>query len=387
MLTLRFSPGSLILAAWLSFSCPVSGQQLTVGFVGGVGLTNDFPLTEYSTPADTYGNPASWFQFKTGPKSFIAGASVEVRLWDSFSIEANVLRRPMTAVLSSKVFPVGQPAISSSMTETEVKAWEFPVMLKHSFGPARWAGGARPFIEAGPSFRTQEDSAVQPSRFGLTAGVGVAWRLGPVGFGPTLRYTRWDPEHIAPKFVTKADQIEVLATVAYHTDAESWRVAGHRPVLGALAGISAPSFAAADGGVQRIAVMAGVTAGVPLNDRLSVEADGIYKPLRSSFGGAGHYSVITWDFPVLAKYQWTKSPWTPFIEAGPSFRLAGNLNNPSHYGVTAVAGMERRVGSLRITPTLRYTRWAVDPPLYYSYSGGNERTSANVVEVLFGISF
>jgi hypothetical protein len=168
MLSLRFSRSHFVLAAWLSLCSTGSAQQLSVGFVGGVGLTKDFPLTEYSTPADAYGNPASWFQFRTGPKSFIAGASLEGRLWRRFSIEANVLRRPMTATMNFKTFPVSGPGTSSSVTSTEVKTWEFPVLLKYSFAPARWAGGARPFLEAGPSFRTQEDSAVEPSQFGLT---------------------------------------------------------------------------------------------------------------------------------------------------------------------------------------------------------------------------
>jgi hypothetical protein len=122
-----------------------------------------------------------------------------------------------------------------------------------------------------------------------------------------------------------------------------------------------------------------------------VEADGIYKPLRSSFGGGNRFSVLTWNFPILTKYRWTKSTWTRFVEAGPSFRLSGNLNgyNPSHYGVTAGAGMERRAGSLWIIPALRYTRWAKDPPPFYvgSVSRDYPRTSANVVEALFGISF
>jgi hypothetical protein len=94
---------------------------------------------------------------------------------------------------------------------------------------------------------------------------------------------------------------------------------------------------------------------------------------------------------VLAKYRWTKSTWTRFVQAGPSFRLSGNLNgyNPSHYGVTAGGGVVRRIGNLSITPALRYTRWAKDlPPRYFGYVTQNyERTSSNVVEVLFGISF
>lgn len=44
---------------------------------------------------------------------------------------------------------------------------------------------------------------------------------------------------------------------------------------------------------------------------------------------------------------------------GPSFRLDGNFNGtvPSHYGVTAGAGVEARLGRIKISSAVRYTRW------------------------------
>jgi len=52
----------------------------------------------------------------------------------------------------------------------------------------------------------------------------------------------------------------------------------------------------------------------------------------------------------------------PFIEGGPSFRTAGNLNgtDPSHYGGTAGVGVDLHVGILNVSPVLRYTRWSGD---------------------------
>ena len=63
----------------------------------------------------------------------------------------------------------------------------------------------------------------------------------------------------------------------------------------------------------------------------------VYKPLHSSLGPGQGFTVVSWDFPVLAKYHLAKLGRAPFVEAGPSFRVAGNLNgyNPSHFGVTA----------------------------------------------------
>jgi hypothetical protein len=103
----------------------------------------------------------------------------------------------------------------------------------------------------------------------------------------------------------------------------------------------------------------------------SVEADGLFRTLHLTFAGIepngtlnsiSPSPVITWEFPVLAKYRFAARKWTPLVELGPSFRTAGNLNgaNPSHAGVTAGVGVELHAGKLTIAPTLRYTRWAED---------------------------
>jgi hypothetical protein len=103
----------------------------------------------------------------------------------------------------------------------------------------------------------------------------------------------------------------------------------------------------------------------------SVETDGLFRTLHLVFAGVeangtlnsvSPSPVITWEFPVLAKYRFAARKWTTLVELGPSFRTAGNLNgaNPSHAGVTAGLGVELHAGKLNIAPTLRYTRWAED---------------------------
>ena len=102
-----------------------------------------------------------------------------------------------------------------------------------------------------------------------------------------------------------------------------------------------------------------------------VELDALYHPLR--FAGEVIYPdgtrtsgspspVVTFEFPVLAKYRFQGGSWRPFLEGGASFRTAGNLNgrNPSRYGAVVGAGVETRVGRLRIAPEVRYVRWAND---------------------------
>jgi hypothetical protein len=107
----------------------------------------------------------------------------------------------------------------------------------------------------------------------------------------------------------------------------------------------------------------------------SIEVDALYDPLRYGqafifpngiLNGVERDPVITWEFPLLAKYRFRWHAWRPFLEAGPSFRTAGNLNgaNPSHFGAAVGAGAETRLGKFRIAPEVRYIRWAGDGPFY-----------------------
>jgi hypothetical protein len=91
--------------------------------------------------------------------------------------------------------------------------------------------------------------------------------------------------------------------------------------------------------------------------------------------------VVTWEFPVLAKYRFSLAIMSPFIEAGPSFRASGNLNgtSPSKGGLTVGVGVEKQVWRMRITPQVRYTRWTRD-------TGGDPVTKPDQIEFLVGFS-
>ncbi len=125
-----------------------------------------------------------------------------------------------------------------------------------------------------------------------------------------------------------------------------------------------------------------------------VEFDTLYRPLRygarsvyptGSLGSASPSSVITWEFPVLGEYRF-RLPWmSPFVGAGPSFRASGNNVGgawPSNHGIAAEVGGIASVKWLRISPCLRYTRWAQD-----RYPGLYGRTRQDQVELLLGLSF
>lgn len=135
--------------------------------------------------------------------------------------------------------------------------------------------------------------------------------------------------------------------------------------------------------------IAGGMLELKLPENWSVEADALYHPLRFD---ENHYAegifhniqplpVVTWEFPVLAKYRFRWGSWKPFLEAGPTFRTAGNLNgaNPSHDGLAVGAGAETRLGKFRITPEIRYIRWAED-------TSSNPITRSDQVELLTSFS-
>jgi len=138
---------------------------------------------------------------------------------------------------------------------------------------------------------------------------------------------------------------------------------------------------------ERIGYLAGASGQLELHEGLALEVDAIYKPLHNSY-----LTVLSWDFPVLAKYHVAKLGPAPFLEVGPSFRAAGNLNgyNPSHFGVTAGAGAEIHKGWALLSTALRYTRWAKDGPPDYLPPGGQSdylRTNVNAVELILGVGF
>lgn len=124
----------------------------------------------------------------------------------------------------------------------------------------------------------------------------------------------------------------------------------------------------------------------------SIEADGLYRKLHfttagvepnGSLNGVSPSPVVTWEFPVLTKYRFQWSKLRPFVELGPSFRTAGNLNgtNPSHYGITAGIGADIHLPYLDIAPTLRYTRWSAD-----GLSAAHPNTNPDQVELLVAVS-
>lgn len=387
----------LLLAALTVLISPgvVLGQRVSFGFVGGTNLTRDFPVSRTVYQDESFPSGLTTFDLFSDTHSFIAGLSVEVNFGRGLSLEGNALHRNLQ-LKRRFIFPDGTTRDDGGVPVT---TWEWPILFKYRM---QALGVIRPFVEAGPSFRTRHNPApTEPSQIGGAVGAGAEFRMGRFRVSPAVRYTRWQYDGDYPRFATKRDQIEFVTGISYATSVPSWKVRGRKLRFGLIGGTpftgglrQTPSPA------PRIAELQGYTGGlaaeVDLNRRFSIEVNGLYKPLRADSVWTGgpygdsrsEFTVLTWQFPVLAKYRLRpESRIQPVVEAGPSFRLSGNLNgyNPSRYGFTAGGGVETNYKALKIGPVMRYTRWAEDSS-QYRYRGA-PRTAPNQLELLVSFTF
>ena len=285
----------LVVALLMALASAASGQRLYWGVIVGTGLTSDFPRYDVSGAADAYGNPAYHFQHLPDSRSLILGGLLEVQLTSGFAIEADILHRPLRTTIIDTSFPAGGPSVTTTNNYLAANTWEFPLVLKWNLPSPMRRGRGRPFLESGPAFRTsQNDLAVLPSQFGMTAGVGAAIHFGKLRVAPTIRYTRWEKETHFPPYPTKADQVEFLTSVAWGTSSDPVHVTGHRLSLGVLGGLSAIGefYYPASGVRERIGFLAGASGQLELRQGLALEVDAIYKPMRSSFGQNQGFTVL-----------------------------------------------------------------------------------------------
>lgn len=126
----------------------------------------------------------------------------------------------------------------------------------------------------------------------------------------------------------------------------------------------------------------------------SVEADGLYRPLRliTEAGVVGNpgfgknsQNITSWEVPIVAKYRFLHTPIIkPYVEAGPNFRaLSSPLDSfMSNRGFVLGGGIEIKALRLRVSPELRYTRWGSDSN-FNIYAKSNQ----NQAELLVGLTF
>lgn len=359
----------------------LSARKVSIGVIGGSSATGDFRTLRYSRPDFTEIS-------ESGSPSLIVGPTFEIALPRNWSIEVDALHRTLRYKVRTDR-PGGDVCPPGNFCGGSVSTWQFPVLLKYTLPVSRW----RPFLEAGPSFRTHSNPiGSRPSSYGITAGAGFDVPLGHFYLAPTVRYTHWGEDGL-PFRPTVRNQVELLAAFGYRTDNDLPRLRGRKVWFGVIAGVpltndfppsrGGPTYSGEAKRVADFRSAAGLMTELTISRDLSVEVNGLYRRLH--FENAPEV-VVTWEIPVLAKYTFAQAPLRPFLEAGPSFRVTGNLNytDPAHFGTSAGAGMEARWRRLRITPTLRYTRWAKDGQVR---AASQTFTKRDQVELLFGFSF
>jgi opacity protein-like surface antigen len=156
----------------------------------------------------------------------------------------------------------------------------------------------------------------------------------------------------------------------------------------------------------------GPTGEVHLPLGFSIEVDALYKRLGyqyQAFPATGTVTAQTvansWEFPLLIKWALPGGPIRPFVDAGASFRhISGvhqiqeifgtgntSTNNPVEFhkstdqGFVFGGGLEFKLGRLRISPELRYTRWGGEN--FRDPVQALLRTNRNQGDFLLGITF
>jgi hypothetical protein len=106
----------------------------------------------------------------------------------------------------------------------------------------------------------------------------------------------------------------------------------------------------------------GPTLGIRLPAGFSVEGDALYNRRSLGFPGLSNIAGFNthadwWEFPVMAKFAAgiTVQHVSNFGDAA-SFLLSRSTS-PTSIGFVGGGGVQFRVGSLNVTPEIRYTRW------------------------------
>jgi hypothetical protein len=364
--------------------------------VPGANITRDFPISRSVYQDSRYPAGLTSFDLFSNTHTFIAGFSAEVQIRSGLSLEVNALHRNLN-LQNRLISPGGSELQSGSSTVT---TWEYPMLVKYRLPTV---GAIRPFVEAGPSFRTRHNPApTEPSEFGATFAAGAEYRVGRIRITPAIRYTRWQYDGDYPRIATKRDQVEFVTGISYATSIAAWKAGSRALRFGLIGGTPFTSGVSPRSPAERIDELQGYIGGLVFElkayKRLSFEVNRLYRPFRAdrvSLGGpAGEparesrfeFTIVTWQIPLLAKYSFRQQlKISPYVEAGPSFRLSGNLNgsSPSRVGLSAGCGFQTKYGAMKLSPVLRYTRWAEDPT---PISGGF-LTRPTQVELLVSFTF
>lgn len=125
---------------------------------------------------------------------------------------------------------------------------------------------------------------------------------------------------------------------------------------------------------------------------LGFEVDAIYKrtmvELETDAGLTSDHTT-SWEFPLMFKYRFPGPNLKPFVGGGYAFRRFSNLTrfvsnlDGTVNGYVAGGGLLIKLGGVRISPEIRFTRWkSIDPD-----NSGPLRNNQNQADFLVGITF
>jgi len=155
----------------------------------------------------------------------------------------------------------------------------------------------------------------------------------------------------------------------------------------------------------------GPTVQVNLPGRFAIEVDALYKRIGYQYEQPLPDTVYaktvanSWEFPLLVKWAILPGPVRPFVDAGASvrhisgvnqFRSVANaagitINNATEFnkrndiGFVFGGGVEFKLGRVRISPELRYTRWGSEN--FRDPLNALLRTNRNQGDLIVGFTF
>jgi hypothetical protein len=151
------------------------------------------------------------------------------------------------------------------------------------------------------------------------------------------------------------------------------------------------------------------TFGLPLGFR--IEVDALYRRVgyRTAFGNIfGSFTERdrgnSWEFPIVLRHGLTHGLYAGAGYAPRMINGSGHVNAVETlpfgfqsenvpgswdvtHGVVGTAGIEKRMGPLRIAPEVRYTFWTRPSITVYGPQGYLLQTSQHQVDLLVGIAF
>lgn len=157
--------------------------------------------------------------------------------------------------------------------------------------------------------------------------------------------------------------------------------------------------------------LVGPTIELNLPFRFSVQLDALYgnftyRSVAGSQAGQTIANAITssdqWQFPLQLKYRFSGEVLRPFVNTGASFRHLYNLNQVPQFitgpstgqinigsntkaGFVIGGGVEFKLGPIKISPEVRYTRWGADT--FRQGIGGVFDLNSNEAQFLVGLTF